>query len=165
MTERERDLAVSVPAGGVSAAVCSDPLNDEDGHCALELKDSHRRTSAPVAGQDEALDEAAVAVHRWVHDAGCVERTTGADGPCAGAGELSATEQDVAEVRRSLAAGGYREAVVRLGRDTDPTLPGALIYAVRVGEVCVLGDVTPPPDERWHEWYAGLLPDGRCLDA
>ncbi|MFC4069963.1 hypothetical protein [Actinoplanes subglobosus] len=43
----------------------------------------------------------------------------------------------------------------------DPSVPGALLWAVRIGDVCVLGDLTPGP--RWHEWYAGLLPDGRCL--
>jgi hypothetical protein len=137
--------------GAASAATCSDPVNDEDGHCAFELKDSHRRTGVPRIGENEALDEAAVAVHLRVHDAG--------------AGELSATEADAAKVRQALAAGDYAEVTVRLARDSDPTVPGALLYAVRVGDVCVLGDVTPPPDERWHEWYAGLLPDGRCLDA
>ncbi len=149
------------PRGRVSAAVCADPLND-DGHCAVEVKDSHRRAGAPAIGQDEKLDEAAVAIHRYARDAGCAEPVT--DGHCSGTSELAATEQDAAAVRRSLAAGGYSDAVVRLGRETDPTVAGALIYAVRVGDVCVLGDVTPPPVEKWHEWYAGLLPDGRCLD-
>lgn len=143
----EREAADPV----ASAATCSDPANDEDGHCAFELKDSHRRTSVPRIGEDEALDEAAVAVHLKVHDAG--------------AGELSATEPDVEKVRRALVAGGYDNAVVRLGRESDPTRPGSLLYAVRVGAACVLGDVSPAPDERFHEWYAGLLPDGRCLDA
>jgi hypothetical protein len=130
---------------------CSDPVNDEDGHCAYELKDSDRRTNVPRIGESEALDEAAVAVHLKVHDAG--------------AGELSATEQDAAKVRQALTTGGYPDAVVRLARDGDPSVPGALLYAVRVGDACVFGDVTPAPAERWHEWYAGLLPDGRCLTA
>lgn len=159
----EREEPDGAVAGSAPVAVCANPLNDDDGHCALELKDSHRRTGAPAIGHDPALDEAAVAVHRFARDAGCVEPTVG--GRCEGASELAATEDEAAEVRRSLAAGGYRDVVVRLGRDSDPTAPGALIYAVRVGEVCVLGDVTPPPQGRFHEWYAGLLPGGHCLDA
>ncbi|MFC7533981.1 hypothetical protein [Actinoplanes sp. GCM10030250] len=149
--------------GAPAQAVCADPLNDDDGHCALQLKDSLQRTGAPAIGQDETLDEAAVAMHRFARDAGCLEPELGSDGHCAGTSELAATEAYVTKVRRSLTAGGYSGATVRLARDSDPTAPGALIYAVRIGDVCVLGDVTPPPAERWHEWYAGLLPDGTCL--
>ncbi|HWS35272.1 MAG TPA: hypothetical protein VN408_21360 [Actinoplanes sp.] len=143
---------------------CSDPLNDDDGHCALELKDSHLRTSVPGIGEDEALDEAATAVANRGRDGGCLEDLD-SSGHCLGQAELAATEEYVTKVRQALTRAGYTGAVVRLGRDEDPTARGALIWAVRVGDVCVITDVTPPPVERWHSWHAGLLPDGRCLAA
>jgi hypothetical protein len=142
--------------------ICSDPLNDDDGHCALELKDSHMRMPAPAVGEDAALDEAAVVVANRGRDGGCAEPLD-SNGHCPGNAELGATEEYVTKVRQSLARAGYTDAVVRLGRDEDPTAPGALIWAVRVGDVCVIADVTPPPVERYHSWYAGLLADGRCL--
>lgn len=126
-------------------AVCADPINDP-GHCAYQLKDSHRRTGAPAIGQDEALDEASAAVFN----------TARGDG-------LEATEEYVLRVRQALTTAGHTDAVVRLARPDDPSVPGALLWAVRIGDVCVLGDLTPGPDPRWHEWYAGLLPDGHCL--
>jgi hypothetical protein len=143
---------------------CSDPLNDDDGHCARELKDSHLRTPAPAIGEDEALDEAAAAVANRGRDGGCTEDLD-SNGHCAGSAELGATEEYVTRVRQALTRAGYTDAVVRLGRDGDPTARGALIWAVRIGDVCVITDVTPPPVERHHSWYAGLLPDGRCLAA
>lgn len=162
--ETSREAAPARPSSA-PPAVCHDPLNDEDGHCALELKDSHSRTAAPAIGQDEALDEAALDVFHSARDAGCLQDERDSNGHCAGPVELAATEQYVTLVRRSLVEAGYTGAQVRLGREEDPTAVGALIWAVRVGDVCVFGDVTPPPAERVHEWYAGLLPDGRCLTA
>ena len=138
---------VRAPASSAPPAACADPVNDP-GHCAYELSDSHLRTSAPAIGQDEKLDEAAAAVFNTAR----------------GDGALSATEEQVTRVQRALTGAGYTDTVVRLARQGDPTVPGALLWAVRIGDVCVLGDVSGP-DRRWHEWYAGLLPDGRCLAA
>ncbi|MEV6304899.1 hypothetical protein AB0M02_36180 [Actinoplanes sp. NPDC051861] len=143
------ESSVRSPPSSAPSAVCADPINDP-GHCAHELKDSHQRTGAPAIGQDEALDEAAVAVFN----------TARLDGT-----GLEATEEYVTRVQRALTEKGYTGAVVRLARPEDPSVPGALLWAVRVGDVCVLGDVVPGPDGRWHEWYAGLLPGGRCLTA
>ncbi|BAL89890.1 hypothetical protein AMIS_46700 [Actinoplanes missouriensis 431] len=122
---------------------CADPAND-DGHCDMERKDIHRRTVVPAIGEDEKLDEAAAAVHNVL-----------------GGTRLSATPEDVVTVREAFTTAGYADHLVRLARDTDPTVTGSLIYAVKVGDVCVMGDVTP--SDRFHEWYAGVLPDGNCL--
>ncbi|GAA1630448.1 hypothetical protein GCM10009828_068070 [Actinoplanes couchii] len=156
----EHDTA-RLQQGSAPATRCSDPLND-DGHCALELKDSHLRTPAPAIGEDEALDEAAAAVANRGRDGGCLEELD-SNGHCLGSAELAATSEYVTKVRQALTRTGYTDAVVRLGRDEDPTARGALIWAVRIGDVCVLADVTPPPVERYHSWYAGLLTDGHCL--
>lgn len=153
---------VRAPASSAPLAVCADPINDP-GHCAYELKDSHRRTSVPAIGQSETLDEAAVAVFNTARGGGCLEDLD-SSGTCTGEAVLEATEEYVTRVQRALTRAGYTDAVVRLGRAEDPTVPGALIWAVRVGDVCVLGDIVGP-ERRWHEWYAGLLPDGRCLTA
>jgi hypothetical protein len=142
------------PARSGPSAVCADPINDP-GHCVHELKDSHRRTSAPAIGQNEALDEAAVAVLSTARDGGCLEELD-SDGTCGGEAVLEATEGYAARVQRKPARAGHTGAVVRLARPEDPTVPGALLWVVRVGDVCVLGDIVPGPDSRWHEWYAGL---------
>ncbi|MBG0563498.1 hypothetical protein [Actinoplanes aureus] len=160
--ESERG-AVQAPASSAPPAVCADPINDP-GHCAFELKDSARRTSVPAIGESESLDEAAVAVFNTARGGGCLEELD-SSGTCAGEAVLEATEEYVTRVQRALIMAGYTDAVVRLGRAEDPTVPGALLWAVRVGDVCVFGDIVPGPDRRWHEWYAGLLPDGRCLIA
>ncbi|MDI6098760.1 hypothetical protein QLQ12_09130 [Actinoplanes sp. NEAU-A12] len=164
----ERDVAQPQPSNAQPSSAptprCSDPLNDDDGHCALELKDSHLRTPAPAIGEDEALDEAGAAVANRGRDGGCLEELDG-NGHCLGEARLAATDDYVTKVRQALARAGYTGAVVRLGRVEDPTARGALIWAVRIGDVCVIADVTPPPVERQHSWYAGLLPDGRCLAA
>ena len=97
-------------------------------------------------------------------DGGCLADLD-SNGHCPGSADLAATDEYVGRVRQAMTRAGYTDAVVRLGRDEDPTAKGALIWAVRIGDVCVLTDVTPPPVERFHSWYAGLLPDGRCLAA
>ena len=154
---------VRAPASSAPSAVCADPINDPE-HCAYELKDSHRRTSVPAIGQDEALDKAGASVFNTARGGGCLEELD-SGGTCTGDAVLEATEDYVSRVQHALTRAGYTDAVVRLARPEDPSVPGALLWAVRVGDVCVLGDIVPGPDRRWHEWYAGLLPDGRCLTA
>ncbi|BBH70364.1 hypothetical protein ACTI_70490 [Actinoplanes sp. OR16] len=118
---------------------CADPAND-DGHCDLQRKDVHQRTVVP----SQAIGGSASAVHDVVDES-----------------RFAATASDVAAVTDVLDEAGYEDHVVRLARDSDPTAIGSLIYAVKVGDVCVLGDVTPA--DRSHEWFAGVLPDGSCL--
>lgn len=113
--------------------------------------------------QDEALDEAGVAVFN-IARGGC-SAELGGSGMCNAEAVLEATEEYVTRVQLALTGAGYTAAIVRRGRAEDPTVPGALLWAVRVGDVCVFGDIVSGPDRRWHEWYAGLLPDGRCLAA
>ncbi|WP_328475767.1 hypothetical protein OHA21_20190 [Actinoplanes sp. NBC_00393] len=159
--ESERS-AIRAPASSAPPAVCADPINDPD-HCAYELKDSHLRTSAPRIGDSEALDKTGADVFNTARSGGCLEEVD-STGMCHGEAVLEATEEYVPLVQQALARRGYTDAVVRLGRPEDPTVPGALLWAVRVGDVCVFGDIVGP-ERRWHEWYAGLLPDGRCLTA
>jgi hypothetical protein len=69
---------------------------------------------------------------------------------------------DPDQISAGLAAAGYPDAIVRVARTGDPAPTGAVVFAVPIGEVCVLGyhaPVTGPGDIR----IEGQLPGGTCL--
>ncbi|MFI5937465.1 hypothetical protein [Actinoplanes sp. NPDC051494] len=93
---------------------------------------------------------------------------TGRPGTCAEGGRrLPPTESDVRVARSGLTEAGFPDHVVRLARPGDPAPEGALLYAVKIGDVCVIGDTeTVPRTSRGSSFeILGPLPDGSCLDA
>jgi hypothetical protein len=75
-----------------------------------------------------------------------------------------ATEADVVTTRDALAAAGLTDSVVRLAARDDPAPAGALVYALLMGDGCVVGYLDLQSGEDWYE-VAGLLPNGRCLSS
>lgn len=76
----------------------------------------------------------------------------------------AATEADVATAGTALTAAGLIGSVVRLAGRDDPAPKGALVYALVMGDGCVVGYLDLESGERWYE-VAGLLPNGRCLSS
>jgi hypothetical protein len=75
-----------------------------------------------------------------------------------------ATAAEVVTARNALTAAGLPESVVRLADHEDPAPEGALVYALLMGDGCVVGYLDLESGERWYE-VAGLLPNGRCLSS
>ncbi|MEU7908924.1 hypothetical protein [Actinoplanes sp. NPDC049118] len=75
-----------------------------------------------------------------------------------------ATEADVVTARNALSSAALPDSVVRLARGDDPAPPGALVYALLMGDGCVVGYLDLASGDHEHE-VAGLLPNGRCLSS
>ncbi|MEU4216899.1 hypothetical protein [Actinoplanes sp. NPDC026623] len=75
-----------------------------------------------------------------------------------------ATDADVVTAGKAFTAAGLPGGVVRLARGDDPAPEGALVYAMLLGDGCVVGYLDLGSGERWYE-VAGLLPNGRCLSS
>jgi hypothetical protein len=73
-----------------------------------------------------------------------------------------ATAGDPAGLERALRAAGFSDVAARLARPDDPAPPGAVLFAVGDGPVCLVGYQTGTPDGG-SERLTGRLPDGRCL--
>jgi hypothetical protein len=81
---------------------------------------------------------------------------------CARQPGRTATDADVVSARNALLAAALPQSVVRIARPADPAPTGALVFALLMGDGCVVGYLELGTGRRWHE-VGGLLPDGRCL--
>jgi hypothetical protein len=73
-----------------------------------------------------------------------------------------ATEADVTAAREALVRAGLPDSVVRVATADDPAPDGALVYALQMGDGCVVGYLEIGSVQDWHA-VGGLLPNGRCL--
>jgi hypothetical protein len=73
------------------------------------------------------------------------------------------TGPEVDDVRRGLSAAGFPDATVRPATAGDPAPPGSVIYAVRVGDACLIGYETGPELNFSSSSIGGLRRDGSCL--
>jgi hypothetical protein len=74
------------------------------------------------------------------------------------------TAEDVQQVRQALLAAGFTDVTVRLATAQDPAPVGTLLYAVRAGNACVIGnDLDRSAPRGLGLSVVGRLPDGSCL--
>jgi hypothetical protein len=144
---------------GYQALMCVEL--SQDGHCDRLSRDALKRAPAPGHPLDTALDLGASKIAKIVRENYCPPR---GEHVCSGPQSPSApTATDVYRIRHALADAGLVEFAVRLSRPADPTVPGALIYGVPLSGACVMGDI-PPPTGLKHQWLAGQLHSGGCLE-
>jgi hypothetical protein len=126
-----------------------------DDPCRRIVADLHRRralTDAEHDGMLSTMESVTGALHR---------RTRSECQPDAGPCALTVLPADVTEVRGQLAGAGYPDAVVRPYRPDDPAPADSVVYAVRAGDVCLVGYL---PSNRTGQLRAvGPYPDGTCL--
>ncbi|MFC6020132.1 hypothetical protein ACFP2T_28560 [Plantactinospora solaniradicis] len=128
--------------------------------CHRKQRDLARR--APISSRGPIGYEGTAAI---MHDA--VSRSSGcptlADPSCHGSRPTrAATAADVAAAERALAQAGLADSVVRVARPDDPAPDGALVYALRMGDGCVVGYLDVGRGDGDH-LVGGLLPNGQCL--
>lgn len=73
------------------------------------------------------------------------------------------TQRDVDTARVWLSRTEASASTARLARPGDPGQVGALLYAARLDDVCVVGYLLQVPSGAGSESIVGPLPDGRCL--
>ncbi|MBE1488640.1 hypothetical protein [Plantactinospora soyae] len=76
----------------------------------------------------------------------------------------AATATDVAAAERALTQAGLADSVVRVAQPDDPAPDGALVYALRMGDGCVVGYLELGRGDGDH-LVGGLLPNGQCLTS
>jgi hypothetical protein len=76
--------------------------------------------------------------------------------------ERPATEADVTAAREALARAGLPDSLVRVAQADDPAPDGALVFALQMGDGCVVGYREIGSARGRHD-VGGLLPNGRCL--
>jgi hypothetical protein len=81
---------------------------------------------------------------------------------CARQPGRAATDADVVSARDALVTAGLPGSIVRIARAADPAPAGSLVFALLMGDGCVVGYLDPGTGRSWHE-VGGLLPNGRCL--
>ncbi|MDR6318756.1 hypothetical protein J3R03_002952 [Actinoplanes couchii] len=76
------------------------------------------------------------------------------------------TDEDVRQAQKNLADAGYGDALVRLARPNDPAPPSSLIYAVGVGDSCIIGhsELIPVDGRGPIDEVTGKFPSGQCLN-
>ncbi|RZU48479.1 hypothetical protein EV385_0195 [Krasilnikovia cinnamomea] len=143
------------------AVVCAAPPAGrmDNGHCARISADLIRRTGL-TPRQQQVAAQLAPAVDRAASSSR--ESRTECDSATAVCRRV-ASAAEVGEVRRSLAAAGFTDAVVRTARPDDPAPAGAVVYAVGSGPACVLGYLSPNSTGVGSTQIGGRLPDGTCL--
>jgi hypothetical protein len=150
--------------GSVRGFVCAyvgDPEED-DNHCARAAQDFVRRAEMTPAQQTEAR-AAAEAVDRAM-PAEWPSACRADAAACAGWGpDAPRGSTDLEVFRAAFRRIGLRGAAVRLATGDDPAPRGTVLYAVPVGEVCVVGWVRGVGGAGGHG-IEGRLPSGRCLD-
>jgi len=75
------------------------------------------------------------------------------------------TGPEIEDVQQGLSAAGFADATVRVATAADPAPAGSVIYAVRVGDACLIGYETGLVPDWSSSSVLGLRSDGRCLDA
>jgi hypothetical protein len=136
-------------------------------HRALELCDRKQRDKAqraPMASPGPMGYEVTAAMMR---DA--ISRSSWCPTPddprCYGPQRIrAATTADVEAAKRALTQVGLAGSVVRVAQPHDPAPDGALIYALRMGDGCVVGYVEVGRGVGEH-FVGGLLPNGQCLSS
>jgi hypothetical protein len=68
---------------------------------------------------------------------------------------------DAREVSRGLAAPGHPDAVVRVARSTDPAPAGSIVFAIPMGQACLVGYVHQKGMTEIRP--LGPLSDGTCM--
>ncbi|MBF9129269.1 hypothetical protein I0C86_09815 [Plantactinospora sp. S1510] len=76
----------------------------------------------------------------------------------------AATAVDVAAAERALSEAGLAGSVVRVARPDDPAPDGALVFALQMGDGCVVGYLDVGSGDGDH-LVGGLLPNGECLES
>ncbi len=117
---------------------------------------SERAHRAPVSDADRARAQDAQARLRlsMVYPTRILEnRPAGRTGP------------ELEDVRQGLSMAGFADATVRVATAADPAPAGSVIYAVRVGDACLIGYETGLVPDWSSSSVLGLRHDGRCLDA
>jgi hypothetical protein len=141
------------------------PGHIDDGYCARLVKDAARRPEltaeqeAQLAGQVEAVEHAMHELN-WC-DTPMVPPPYRSQ--CAGISPgPQPTQAHVDALHKTLVDAGFGGAIIRLARTDDPAPKNTIIYAVPVGEACVIGYMQGLGNGGGHQVLAPL-PDGRCL--
>lgn len=135
----------------------------EERAAALDLCDRRVRDEA-VRGvlsteQVQRHQETSGQLYQMLRRALCDSPTSGG---CYSSRARPAVSADVREVRQALAQADHPGAVVRLAHPDDPVRADAVIFAVRIADVCILGSVDGGRGPGITE-VVGLLPNGQCL--
>jgi hypothetical protein len=152
---------------GIYGFVCgkmiepSDPPTSDE-LCDRQADDYLKRREPEDSGNPRLRAEA----ERFTHIAGNL-------GLCVDPGEPtcsqvfdshSPTDADVQAAEAALRQEHFRSFTVRLARRPDPAPDGALIYALRIDDACVVGYAERVPDGFGRHQILGALPSGNCLD-
>jgi hypothetical protein len=139
----------------------------DDGYCGRLVKDLMRRPEltpeqqSRMAAQVNAV-EAAINELSWCdYPAGPPpHRSQCANFMIPGGEQVSQARADA--LQKLLLEAGFIGAIVRVVQADDPAPRGAIIYAVPVGDACVLGHAWSPSGGGSSQLVAPL-PNGRCL--
>jgi hypothetical protein len=78
--------------------------------------------------------------------------------------DRTTTDVDVVSARDALTAAGLPESIVRIAHPDGPAPAGALVFALRMGDGCVVGYLDLANRDSRHE-VGGLLPNHQCLSS
>ncbi|MGC3861232.1 hypothetical protein ACPSM1_13705 [Micromonospora chersina] len=134
---------------------------DRDSFCGDLVQDDSRRALISDEERQRAEDVAGSVLTAASHAGWC----TSANDPTCGRRPPShaPTEQDVKAALLWLARTGASAVDARLAREGDPAPVGSLLYAARIGTVCVVGHVESVPGGVGAQRTVGRLPNGNCL--
>jgi hypothetical protein len=125
-----------------------------------QLSDAEYRAAAP-AGLDIARVVAAALPMGSEHCEPPTPLPTAGPAPCRMVRDPGGPP-DPQQVEQALLAAGYPGAVVRLAAAGAPVPPGALLYAVPVGNACIIGYENSQAGSG-SQAVVGTLPDHSCL--
>jgi hypothetical protein len=142
---------------------CAYAGDDDRGYCAKAAKEWARRTQVTQGRMDAVLPNSGKEIDLAAsYKAWCGSPTARTCDPSDK--PHPPTTADVETARSALVRLGYPGIVVRIARPDDPAPAGALIYAARVGPVCVVGHRETVPGGPGQHTVMGLLPGDRCLE-
>jgi hypothetical protein len=164
--------AAADPAAQDESRICvwAVPAGRDDGTYCQRVMDDERRRNKLTAEQRAEAAAAAAAVGQAIGrmSFGCAEPVTGECLAQQARQRLfpptGTPEQTIDRVRRTLAAAGYPDAVVRRAGPKDLASRDTIVYAVRAGGGCVVGTVAADGRGGGETRVLGTLPHGRCLD-
>lgn len=147
------------PAGGYACVVVAGDDHAED-LCHRTTADRARRaaiTAPGPIGYDGTADTMLATISRAV-----LCPPPALPNSCPRQPGRTATDADVVSARDALAAAGLPGSMVRIAHPDDPAPAGALVFALQMGDGCVVGYLDLATARSGHE-VAGLLPGAQCL--
>jgi hypothetical protein len=153
--------------GGLSSYGCAYVVSSQDESAsrrALELcqrKHDDQVQRAPIASRGPIGYEGTAMLMRDVI-ARSLCPTIGYPSCRGGQQTRPATSADVEAATGALTRAGLADSVVRVAHPQDPAPDGALVYALRMGDGCVVGYLEVGRGTGDY-LIGGLLPNGQCL--